>query len=306
MWETFRDDRTNRVYYADRETGETSWTPPPAGVPCVPFPAEDVLANWKAYRSASHANELFFLNSLTGERTWLRPFKFRGMPEDEPEDHELGPFVQYEDENDRIYYYNPRTKYVTRQKPSSPKLILTEQEAYDQLRAKGLIWEGRPAHDEEKESTSKNHEASSTGSSTSSDDEEESDSEEEEEDPARAAFIEMLKQKGVSKVSKWPNWMPKLINEPAFQSAPSDKARAWFEEYIRETIAATSSDKAKMIQNVKLLLGGFLKGSPVASKEDAESAIQSTGSEELKQALAALKPDERKVIIAAVFTKRPS
>ena len=80
IWEAFRDPRSGRVYYGNRETGESQWNAPPKGVRCIPHLAEDILNSWQAFRSSLHSNELFFINSLTGERVWDRPLDFLGMP----------------------------------------------------------------------------------------------------------------------------------------------------------------------------------------------------------------------------------
>jgi len=263
MWEAIRDEKSKRVYFANRETKEASWNPPPIGEACVPYPAEDVLANWKAFRSPVHANELFFLNSLTGERVWDRPYRFRGMPEGESEDHDLGPFVQYEDDNDRLFYYNPRTKYVTRSKPSA---IISEEKAYEELRRNGVLWEGRPTKEEDttiKQSNDAkqvrtNHDEESDASSSSSSSSDDS-KEEDDDDDEKHAFLQMLRDIGVTKASKWSNWLPKLHKEKPFKEAPQEKVRAWFETFVRDLVASTSADKAKAIVNAKEKLSQWFK-----------------------------------------------
>jgi len=304
MWAAYRDRNTGRVYYANQDTRESSWSAPPPGQPCIPYPAEDLLAHWKAYRSLRHGNELFFLNDLSGEKSWERPFKFYGMPEGEEEEHDAGPFVQYVDADDRLYFYNPITKLVTRNRPA-PAKIVSEEEAYEELRRKGMLWE-RPVqedklitkevlkHDVEEEEVAERR--SSSGSDLS-------ESSEDVDDEVRRPFFQLLEEKGVTKFSKWSNWLPSLNQETVFTDSPPEKRREWFEAFVRDLVMKDSAKKATAIREIKLVVRRWIEDNPRVKRNFRSLLNVESLPDHVKVAMEGLRPDERQILVAAFERK---
>jgi hypothetical protein len=255
------------------------------------LPKDEILANWQAYRSPLHANELFFINSLTNERTWDRPFGFRGMPKEESEsEHEKGPFVRYENE-ECVYYYNPRTKWVTRSRPPD-KLVGSEVEVYETLKKLGEgVWEGRSDEELKREQEEEDDDSDSSGSSSS-----------DEEEELISNFNSYLEEKGVTHISRWANWLPKLVNDPVFQTVPKDKARIWFENFVKEQVSKQSSGRSKAISLAKTLLIELVKYKGLTNAQSLYE--QGTISNETQEALAALLPNEKTALLSSILKLR--
>ena len=190
------------------------------------------------------------------------------MPLGEKIDHEAGPFIKYLDEEDRVYYYNPRTKLVTRKKPENEAVIMTEEDAYAEVDRLGMLWKGPSSIPGTMESVvsqpspAKESDAIKTESSTEmkqDDDDSDDESEEEKQDPIQQAYYEVLERSGVTFSSRWQNWLPKLRSEVSFKTFPGDKTREWFENFVRQKIAEQSRDKVKVIEKIKPSLISFLQ-----------------------------------------------
>ncbi|KAH9258666.1 hypothetical protein BASA81_003168 [Batrachochytrium salamandrivorans] len=266
MFELHRHKESGRTFYFDPGSGEKTWAPPPAHLLVSAFPQQDIALHWEAFRSPHHNHELFFLNSLTRQCQWARPAGFLGMPGSEPNcSPQSGSFVHYS-----TYYYCPLTKLCTRTVPSE---VVSEEAAYEELRKQGLLWEGRDL------STSS---SSSSSASSSSGEEDEEAEEAEEEEQEEQAFFRLLKQQNVTHVSRWGNWAPKLAKLPGFASLPQDKARKWFEHYVKLEVGLDSALRARLVSEARLLL---------ETKGQANSDTQ--------LALDKLKPSDRALLLAS-------
>lgn len=265
MFELHRHKESGRTFYFDPSSGEKTWAPPPAHLLVSAFPQQDIAQRWEAFRSPRHSHELFFLNSLTGQCQWARPAGFLGMPGSEPDcSPQSGSFVHYS-----TYYYCPLTKLCTHVVPSE---VVSEEAAYEELRKQGLLWEGRASSSDSESDSESAESASSSG--------------EEEEDEDEQAFFRLLKQQNVTHVSRWGNWAPKLAKLPGFASLPQDKARRWFEQYVKLEVAADSALRARLVSEARLLL---------------ETKGPLSGDTQL--ALDRLKPSDRALLLAPTVGK---
>jgi hypothetical protein len=287
-WRAYRD-RQHQLYWGREDTQESRWSKPGAGSSVLvdDFPEDEVLKNWRAHRCALYGDELYFINLLTGERSWTRPAGFTGMPAGEPQDddHANGPFVEYKD-NLSCYYYNPRTKLSTRTKPSDASLIIPEEVAFP-ARA---VEEG----EDETNPVAAAAAAAAAESASSSSDEDDDDTP----DPAETAFDDMLTKKQVNHLSRWQNWVGKLQGEPAFAALPADKRRARFEQFVKAQVVAREKSRSVVVAKAKDLLDRL-------SAEDGGDKAWATQlfPADVKQALEALEPAEKQALFS-LYKKR--
>ena len=269
---------------------------------------------WRAHRSPAHDNELFFLNVLTGERTWKRPGGFLGMPLGEGESpaqvaelHERGPWVQYRDGRSRAYYYNPATKLKRWQPPASASTLVTEEHAFGQPHG-----ERGPGHEQFVSASGMAYEApdeESDGDDLEDDSDDEGDDDEEAqpkdarklEDPPHLvrAFEAALLRKGVTHASQWERWAPRLSSDTDFVAIAPERRRARFESLVRGLVMQESTQSSDRIRGARSKLRKWWALHQFSSWRDALAAAEAEGSP-CSAALGALEPFQREALARAV------
>lgn len=115
MYEMYRA-RNGRLYFHNRESGQTCWDEPPPGARSTNMPVNDI-SSWQSYRSDSNsgkAAKVYFVNSQTGETTWHTPPDCGGkLPTNDAK-----AWLEYKDsDRNRKYYFNKMSHEKTWYRP---------------------------------------------------------------------------------------------------------------------------------------------------------------------------------------------
>lgn len=126
-WEMRMDPRSNRPYYVNHVTRETTWTrprPPAAAPPAPPQPQPQPaqMDPWEA-RVDQRSGRTFFVNHETRETTWTKPERAPTLPPANPMPAASPAAGQWESRVDprtgRTYYVNHATKQTSWVIPTS-------------------------------------------------------------------------------------------------------------------------------------------------------------------------------------------
>ena len=279
--------------------------PPPAPASSAPPPSP-----WRAHRAPPpHQHELFFLNVVSGERTWRRPVGFRGLPAREARDeaeqdaaHAAGPWIEYRDARGRAYYYNAATKLKQWTRPSGG--LVPEDEAFDRVRAAFGVVDAGADERGASDASSTSSTSSSSSNSGAHEDARDAARDAEPEDVA-VAFGARLDALGVTHVSRFEKWAPKLAGDAAFEAVRPERRRALFERHVRALVERAERSTGDALKDAKRALAAWWPAAGFATPADAPRAATDPASA-CRAALERVPAAQRSALVTAVHARRGS